>query len=401
MKLTPSQEKLVLIFLFIILFGLEVVATQHYLTSQVLGANDFYTRWYGAKVLLLDGRDPYSLDVTAEILPFHSFEPDEMGRASFAYPLHVIFLFLPLIYLPYDWAQGVWLVMLQWVAVGMMVGLIAWKRVPVKPAAAVGLLLAAIFFYPVARTILLGQFTIHVTFFVVMTVLLLDRGRDAWAGVFLAATSIKPQMVIFIGPWLVLWAIGQKRWRFVAGLLGGGVGLFLISLLFFPRWPISFIEDILRYSEVAGGSNPLDLLLSTLWPGYPVWMRYLITIPLIGMMLLTWWQGWQATGARFERALFWTIVVGVITTFQTGTTNLVLLVIPLFVWLLALQKRWGVTAAIVSLLVVELFLWTFFFTTIRGDFENPLLFLPLPLLALSVLITQEWQLRGRVASPPS
>ncbi len=268
-NLTPTQEKLILSALFIILFALEVVVVQHFFTSVVAGANDFYSRWYGAKAWILEGRDPYGLDVTAEIMPKLGFGPEEAARAAFAYPLPVVFTFWPLVYLPYDWTQAFWWVTVQWLAVGMAMGLLAWKRLQPRPLTMAAIILAMLFFYPVTRTIFLGQFTVHVAFLVIMTLVMLERGRDGWAGIFLSATSIKPQMVILIGPWLVLWAIGQRRWRFLGGLLGGGAGLFLTSWALFPRWPISFFEEIQRYQQVAGGRNPLSLLLATLWPSYP------------------------------------------------------------------------------------------------------------------------------------
>ena len=393
MKLTPFQEKLVLLLLFLVLFALETVVAQRYLTSQVPGANDFYSRWHGAKALLLEGRDPYGLDVTAEIQPVIGIDPSEVGRGGFAYPLPVIFFFWPLVYLPYDWTQAIWLIVLQWLAVGTAIALLGWKRWQPKPAIALGVLLAALLFYPITRTIFLGQFTLHVTFFVVMALWLLVRGRDGWAGIFLAMTCIKPQMVIFIGPWLLLWAIGQQRWRFVGGLLGGGVTLLVTSLLILPRWPISFFEDVQRYSQVAGGRNPLALLLETLWPAYPEPVRYILAAILVGVMLYTWWRGWRDSGSLAERALLWTITVSLIITFQTGTTNQVLLVIPFFAWWLSLKERAGMPIAAVALVSFELILWVLFFTTLSGNYENPLLFLPLPFFTLIVLLVQAWNQR--------
>lgn len=397
-NLTPTQEKLILSALFIILFALEVVVVQHFFTSVVAGANDFYSRWYGAKAWILEGRDPYGLDVTAEIMPKLGFGPEEAARAAFAYPLPVVFTFWPLVYLPYDWTQAFWWVTVQWLAVGMAMGLLAWKRLQPRPLTMAAIILAMLFFYPVTRTIFLGQFTVHVAFLVIMTLVMLERGRDGWAGIFLSVTSIKPQMVILIGPWLVLWAIGQRRWRFLGGLLGGGAGLFLASWALFPRWPISFFEEIQRYQQVAGGRNPLSLLLATLWPSYPPILLTLFSVSLVGVMLYTWWQGWQKTGPLAERALFWTITVGMLVTFQTGTTNYTLLTIPFFVWLVQAQKRWSSHFTILFVLGVEVLAWAVFLATISGDFENPLLFLPYPFITLLVLLGQWLAYRRHVVS---
>src|SRR5512142_28460 len=37
------------------------------MTSRVSGSNDLYSRWSGARALFLEGRDPYSSDVTQSI----------------------------------------------------------------------------------------------------------------------------------------------------------------------------------------------------------------------------------------------------------------------------------------------------------------------------------------------
>ncbi|MCP4424842.1 MAG: DUF2029 domain-containing protein [Chloroflexi bacterium] len=388
------RDWIVLGLLLIILFALESIAAQRYLTSVVPGANDFYSRWAGARALLLEGRDPYGLDVTAEIQPVIGIDPSEVGRGGFNYPLHVIFLFWPLVYLSYDWTQAIWLVTLQWLALGSVVGLLGAARKRPSPLGIVALLLAALVFYPITRSILLGQFTLWVLFFLAMMLWALDREHDGRAGILLAATSIKPQMVILIGPWLVLWAVGQRRWRFLGGLLGGGAAMLAASLALFPRWPLSFFEDIQRYDDFAGGRNPLQMALDFVWPNAPSLIFYVAVGLLVVLMALSWRRGWRADNIRFTRALHWTIVVGLLITFQTGTTNQVLLFIPLFAWIFAGLKRWGTAVTVTAVIIVWVGLWALFLGTISGDYENPILFLPLPFLSLLILILQEiWQRR--------
>jgi hypothetical protein len=200
-------------------------------------------------------------------------------------------------------------------------------------------------------------------------------------------------MVIFIGPWLLLWAIGQRRWRFVAGLLGGGAAMLAASLALFPRWPISFLADIQRYDDFAGGRNPLQMVFEFIWPGGAVGLRYAATAVLLAIMLFTWWRGWRGSRADFDRALHWTIVVGLLVTFQTGTTNYVLLLIPLFAWLKMALERWGAGVTAVLTILLSAGLWGLFLATIAGDYENPILFLPLPFLCLAILIGLEIQRR--------
>ncbi len=375
----------------LILFVFESMAVHTLFTTRFPGTSDFYSRWAGARALLLQGRDPYSPDVTREIQPVIGIDQSLEGKGGFAYPLYTIFSFWPLAYLSYDWAQAIWMVTLQWIALTTVVVLLRLGRWNPSPVGLVGLLLGTLLLYPVARSIFLGQFTLHVTLFLAMALWALKSRHDGWAGVCLAVTFIKPQLVIFIVPWLVLWAIQQRRWHVITGLLAGGGILLLASMALFPRWPLSFLEDMLRYSKVAGGRNPLVVLMDLVWPGGPEAVRYTAAGLLILVMLASWWRSLRGDGTRYNLALHWTIVASLLVPFQTGTTSQVILLLPLFAWLHALAKRQNWLLMVVTVAAVGVALWVLFVSTIRGDYENPILFLPLPLSALAVLIVIEFR----------
>ena len=386
----------------ILVFILESVALRTAFTSRFPGGNDFYSRWAGGRALLIEGHDPYSLEVTAEIQRFKGIDPDLTGKSSFAFPLHALLLFWPLVYLSYDWAQAIWMVTLQWIAVAIVIVLLRLEEWRVSPVGLVGLFLGSLFLYPVARSIILGQFTLHVTLFLALALWALQSDRDGWAGVCLAAATIKPQMLILVGPGLVLWTLLQRRWRFILGLLAGGLTLMLASMLIFPRWPISFVEDVLRYSKVAGGRNPLAVLMNLVWPAGLEAIRYGLAGLLVLAMLVAWWRGLRARGQPFYNAIHWTIVISLLVPFQTGTTNQVMLLIPLFAWLHTAFARWERRWPVAAALGLEVALWILFLTTIRGDWENPIMFLPLPLFCLIVLVAngvRSWSTRHLPSTP--
>jgi hypothetical protein len=370
------------------LFTLECVAVHHLFTTQFPGANDFYAPWAGTRALLREGRDPYSPEVTAEIQEVKGIDPSlrEKGKGGFAYPLPVVFTFWTLVYLPYTWAQAIWIVTLQWITIATIAILLRLEHWAIGPSGLIGLLLGTLFFYPIARSIMLGQFTLHVTFFLAATLLAIRHHQDAWAGAALALTIIKPQMVIFIAPWIVLWAIIQRRWQLLGSLLGSGLVLMLGSLAIFPRWPISFLESVTRYSAVAGGRNPIAVLMSLIWSNESQFVRYGLSTILLIVMFIAWRRGWQDTDQEFIQATHWTIVVSLLVPFQTGTTNQVMLLIPLIAWLRAALKRWRPWIVLSGVSILHLALWTLFLVTIKGDWENPVMFLPLPLLSLGILI---------------
>ncbi len=371
-----------------VLYILQSVLLYQGFTYQHTGANDFFSRWYGARALLLQGRDPYALDVAYEVLPLLSFPPEEVSRGGFAYPLPVLFTFWPLAYLPYEWAQAFWMTALQWITIALVLSSLRLEQWRPKPLGLVAIVLGTLLFYPVARTILLGQFTLHITLFILLTLLALQRGNDAWAGVALAATVIKPQMVIVVAPWLLLWTLAQRRWRFLGGLLFAGGALLLSSMMLFPRWPLSFIEDLQRYAEVAGGRSPLLVLSTALWPGGAELLSTFLAGLLVLAMLAAWWRGVrqrESVGA-VERALYWTLLVSLLIPFQTGTTNQAMLLIPLLSWLRqAWEHGWRVPAILAALALLVL-PWLFFLNTVIGIRENDFMFVLIPLACLVILV---------------
>jgi xanthosine utilization system XapX-like protein len=395
-----------LIFGFIILtlFGLEVFGVYKSYSSQFHGAADFHSRWYGARELLLEGRDPYSPEVTAELEAIRDPNQRDYNSHSFAYPLYVIFVFLPLAFLDYGWTQAFWMVTLQWVTIAIAAGVFVFLEWRPSPVVTLGIILALLLFYPVARTILLGQFTLHVTLFLLFSLISLKRGLDGWAGIWLAAATIKPQTIALVVVWMVIWALWQRRWRFLAGLAGGGVALLAASMMLLPQWPLSFLRDLQGYASLASGRYPLEVLLEVIWPEPPRVALLILSGALVGVMIWVWIRairsGDQAGDQdSFFRATFMTVAVGALVLFQTGSTNQVLLVIPLLVWLWQMSGRKGTWAALAVTLLFLAVPWFLFLRTISGNYESPVLLLPLPLFCLVVLLLSELRSRQPMLEP--
>jgi hypothetical protein len=77
--------------------------------------------------------------------------------------------------------------------------------------------------------------------------------------------------------------------------------------------------------------------------------------------------------------------------FQTGTTNQVLLLLPFVGWLDSARRKgrsWYLAPLVGALLVA---IWLLFLQTIEGNYENPVLFIPLPFLALLICAFRIWR----------
>jgi len=142
---------------------------------------------------------------------------------------------------------------------------------------------------------------------------------------------------------------------------------------------------------------PLGILLDFLFPSeLSFWATLLISLILGGYLIYRWVKALRGSGDT-SQALFLTIIVTLLIPVQTGTTNQVLLLLPLIFWLAQwAERRW---VAISLSLILLLGPWTLFLATVQGDAEQPVMFLPLPLFTLTYLLAiglrNSTVLRGR------
>lgn len=393
------------IWLVIALFTLMLIAVEavalHRYALEAPGTADFFARWYGAKELVLHGRNPYQreIDLEAQMAMFGRHTRPDEDQVNFAYPLYTVFLFLPLTFVPYPWAQAVWMVTLQFSLIALTLvslRLVRWKPPPWLFAVTI---FWSVFFYPGARAIMLGQFSILVALAVTISLWGLTARREWLGGAVLAVATIKPQLVFLVIPFLLLWAWRQKQWRFIGGFAGGMAALLATSLLWVPDWIFRFVENIRAYSGYVGFGSPLENLTARFAPRFDQLLNPAITVILAALMLWLWGRALTRHRDEFWWALVWTLLIGNLIAFRSATANHVMLYLPLMfifkrlstvkwggVWTLAAQ--WGLTVA----------LWVIFLTTIdktRGsNFEAIFMHGLLPALLLIVYLIDRKRLKA-------
>lgn len=385
----------------VLLVVLLTWAVQRYWTTTSPGANDFYPRWKGSVLFWQDGVDPYSAEATAAIqidIRSRLSRADE-DQLLFVYPFYVTLLLLPLTWLPlpYSWIQAIWLTTLllaMGTAVFLTLRLLNWKQ----PLWLLGFtLLWSVIFYNNARTIILGQFAALVFLWLVAALLALQRGRDGWAGFWLALTTIKPQMTILIIPALLLWALSNRRWRFIIGFGLSMASLFGLSFLLLPSWFTSFISQVFSYPEYTFTGSPLWAITGYFFPQLGPPVERLLSVLAVGFMLWKWRQLWHVTAVTDQllAILGITMVVTNLILVRTATTNYIIMAIPLFLLLreLATRWRWGNLGVSLFYSLSIAGTWILFIATIQGDVEHPITYLPWPfglLLALVWAQRQKW-----------
>jgi len=234
--------------------------------------SDLYPRWLGARELLLFHRDPYRPEVTREIQTGYYGRPLDPARPNdpkdeqrFAYPVFVVFLLAPTVNLPFPAVQTGF----QWLLVALTVASVwLWLRtLQWRPALStqVILLLFALFSFPALQGLKLQQVSLLVSGLIAGCAVLLVEGHLVAAGVLLALATIKPQLVLPLCAWILLWAFSdwRRRQNVVWGFIATMAALLGAAECVLPGWFGRFRQAIAAYRQYSDGAESvLDVLLT-------------------------------------------------------------------------------------------------------------------------------------------
>jgi putative flippase GtrA len=283
--------------------------------------------WGYLVVRVIDGWDGDGADQREDIVAFYAagslvrdgrggalYEPDAvtarereiLGRPAglhnglvYLNPPFVAGLFEPLAHLPYGRAQALWFA-LSALAVFASIALLLpeLRRLPRRWALV--FVLAALASFPVFWSLLYGQLSALVLLSWILFYRLLRSGRDAPAGLVLAASLVKPHLALVP----VIYLLTTRRWRALAGYAAGaailigasvalvGPGVTFVSypalILESLSWQVEYgVDRVHMYgwasflaAVLPGASRPITLLLSgvasvlTLLAAVYVWRRY-------------------------------------------------------------------------------------------------------------------------------
>jgi hypothetical protein len=242
--------------------------------------------------------------------------------------------------------------------------------------------------YNSVRTIILGQYAGLIFLWLMACLVALRRRADLLAGALLALTTIKPQMVFLVIPALLLWALWQRRWRFVAGFAGSMMMLVGLSFLLLPSWMVGFIEQASAYPGYTFTGSPLWVITGHYFPqlGTPVEnlliVLFMIYLLVRGRSLL----GESTVSTEFLIVISLTLILANMIVVRTATTNYIVMYLPLFLGLQAVSRASGKVVVAALLLSMLVGFWWLFLATISGDTEAPINYLPLPVVLMIMLV---------------
>ena len=235
--------------------------------------SDLYMHWVSARELFLFRHNPYSPDVTRQIQQGYygpSLNPDRPGNPRdqrFAYPVYVTFLLAPTVHLPFEVVRSGF----RWLLFGLTVATIPlWLRIlrwfpPLW--AQLSLIILTIGSLPVMQGLKLQQMTLLVAACVVIGLAFLVSHRPVAAGVALAFSTIKPQLVWLLLLWLTIWTLAdwRRRYRCAASFLVTLSILCAAAEWYLPHWIPQFIQAMRDYPTYTDAVSTFDKLLAPPW----------------------------------------------------------------------------------------------------------------------------------------
>jgi len=259
----------------LILAGVFYLRAEQNLESTVAAkySTNFFTLW-GAGNMVTRGENPY--DITQYLANHDRYGIEWRPNQLFPYPLPLALLLAPLGWLSLPMAFIAWQLITQIIIASVIFFLLnRWGTTAHKRLFA-PLAIFMLFFGPVVLGMKTGSVSALALLFVFAAILLFERDRSFAAGMVLSLTLLKPPQGVTILMLAGIWFLARRDSKALAGIVGGGLGLFIVGLLQDPLWVSKFLgasEAVMNRTEgvhsnlwavsylICGGSYPCAPIL--------------------------------------------------------------------------------------------------------------------------------------------
>jgi len=344
MKILRTHQKsskiiirvLLLIFLLTIILALMIYANYQY-TSNNPGGTDFLYRWLPTRLILFEGyQNPYSPEVEVQVEIVHHGHPRQ-GKETpgiFAYPFYIIPLYVPFSFISdFPTARAIWMSMLELIHLALVILTLQLFKIKLNRITLILLLLFSIFFSFYTQPIIDGNPSPIVALLVLLCLISISREKDWLAGMLLAFSTIKPQMVLLFFILVWVWAFSQRRWKIILGssftlliLIGG-------SFAIQPSWFYEFLKDVLLYPKVASPHSTITILNQWM-PDMAKWVSLFITACVIFILGKEWIKGYKKEFKPFFWVVCLTFMLSPISGVSSAHSNFIA-TLPGFVLIIA------------------------------------------------------------------
>jgi hypothetical protein len=290
-----TKNFLLAIILFVLLTTSLAFAIHTVLYQNTLGV-DLYCYYLAGQSLFKNHQSPYNQEAVnqVQLVIYHRLAYPWEDHFAFSYPLHSLFVLLPLYWLDYDWTQAIWL------AINLL--LLVTSILLVLPSGPRWLAVSVIFLYPFSFGLIMGNFAVilGVVVFLMFHFCFINYKEVSTTiqillGIFLAWATSKPQ---FIWLFLLLFCFGMlknKLWPLVISFAASLVAFLVTNFLLVPDWIQQMVTRQRSYyiynNSWSTLSNFLRLMVT---PSSADATAYMIFVGLLGVTFrlgFLWWKG--------------------------------------------------------------------------------------------------------------
>jgi len=360
--------------------------------------NKFVPRWKGTRLFMTEGLNPYSQETTNEVerMIYGRTARSNEETGLFVYPFYSILIYAPFaLFSEYNLAFALWMTVLELALAAMIV--VSFLLTDWRPSVFVVLILFLYTFlwYHALRPLISGNISILIALFITAAFLAIRSELDAFAGFLLALASIKPQMVLVVYIFVIIWAISKRRWTIIWGLFGSLFFMLAAGSLFFQDWVIEYIRQVIRYSEVIFISTPGSIITHWL-PGIGTQTGWILTGVMAALLLIE----WRACLGQDSRWFVWTAMLTLVASSMIGvyiTLENYIMLYPAMILILSVwDKRWGLLGKwlmMLFFLITSIGIWWLLLSGVQRGIQpdlNPIIFLFTPLILILGLFWIRW-----------
>jgi hypothetical protein len=366
--------------------------------SDSPGGNDFLVHWVGTRSLITEGLNPYSDEVALKIQEIAYGRAARAGEHELrvAYPLYSIIFFLPFALVgDFTLARAMWMSLLEVGLVALTFLSLRLARWRIGPIMLALLLIFALLWYHGLRPLINGNAVILVALGIAGGLIALRAGADELAGVLFAFTTIKPQVVILLLAFVVLWSVSHGRWRVVLWLVGTVTLLALSAALLIPGWILDNLREVIAYPAYNPPGTPRAAFI-TWWPDWGGRVGLVLSAVMAVILLVEWWSNRKADFPGFLWTACLTLMISQWIGIQTDPGNFVVLFPALILVFSLMDDRWrtgGKPFVILSMIILFFGIWAIFLATVQQSdqpIQSPVMFFPLPAYLLVMLYWVRW-----------
>jgi hypothetical protein len=362
------------------------------------GGQSFIVQWVSLRGFLIDSISPYSQESVnqAQRLVYGRLAQPGEDQMRFISPLYSAVIFFPIALIPdIDMARAVWMTILE-VAL-LLLAYFSIRLVNWRPGL-VGMVLFflfAVFWFHSFQPLIEGDPIILVALMLVGALIAIRNGADELAGLLLALTTIRLNVILLPLLFILLWAGAHRRSTILWWMGGTTLLLSAIAALLQPNWILQNAWQIISFESNAPPGNIRTVLIELL-PEMGNRVGWAVMAVVAVIVAVEWFILRRAEFRGFLWAIYLTIVASMWLGPYTDPGNYIL-ILPVLVLIFAMwEERWRRGGSIISIgAMILLFggIWWLYLSNNGFLFERSLelvFFFPLPILLVIVLYWVRW-----------